>query len=159
MRHGKKINHLSRKSAHRKSLLKNLAISLIEYKRINTTLAKAKSLRKYVEPLITRAKNDTTHDRRIVFKYLNSKESIKELFGDISRKVSSRPGGYTRIIRTGFRHGDNAEMCFIELVDYNENMLRGGGKVSEQKGSRKRTRRGRKGQVSEQVGGSSDTTK
>jgi len=120
MRHGKKFNHLGRKAAHRKAMLSNMACSLIEYKRINTTVAKAKALKQYVEPLITKAKDDSTHSRRVVFSYLRQKESIKELFGVVSSKVGDRPGGYTRIIKTGNRLGDNAEMCMIELVDFNE---------------------------------------
>ena len=120
MRHGKKFNHLGRKAAHRKAMLSNMACSLIDHKRINTTLAKAKALKQYVEPLITKAKNDSTHSRRVVFSYLRQKETIKELFGAVSTKVGDRPGGYTRIIRTGNRLGDNAEMCMIELVDFNE---------------------------------------
>lgn len=139
MRHGKKINHLGRKSAHRKAMLANMACSLIQHKRIHTTLAKAKALRKYVEPLLTRGKDDTTHSRRMVFKYLQSKEAVKELFGEISERIANRPGGYTRILRTNYRYGDNAEMCFIELVDYNENMLKEEGKTSRR---RRRTRRG-----------------
>ena len=120
MRHGKKFNHLGRKAAHRKSMLANMACSLIEHKRMNTTVAKAKALKQYVEPLITKSKDDSTHSRRVVFRYLKQKETIKELFGDVASKVASRPGGYTRIIKTGNRLGDNAEMCMIELVDYNE---------------------------------------
>ena len=120
MRHGKKFNHLGRKAAHRKSMLSNMACSLIEHKRIKTTLAKAKSLRVYIEPLITKSKNDTTHSRRIVFSYLKQKEAVTELFGDISNKIADRPGGYTRIIKLGNRLGDNAQMAYIELVDYNE---------------------------------------
>ena len=120
MRHGKKFNHLGRKTAHRKSMLSNMACSLIEYKRINTTVAKAKALKQYVEPLITKAKTDSTHSRRIVFSHLRQKETIKELFGTVSSKVGERPGGYTRIIKTGNRMGDNAEMCMIELVDFND---------------------------------------
>ncbi|MCS5664004.1 MAG: 50S ribosomal protein L17 [Flavobacteriales bacterium] len=120
MRHGKKFNHLGRKAAHRKAMLSNMACSLIEYKRINTTVAKAKALKQYVEPLITKAKDDSTHSRRVVFSYLRQKETIKELFGVVSSKVGDRPGGYTRIIKTGNRLGDNAEMCMIELVDFNE---------------------------------------
>jgi large subunit ribosomal protein L17 len=123
MRHGKKFNHLGRKSAHRNAMLANMASSLILKKRINTTLAKAKALRVYVEPLITKSKDDSTHSRRIVFSYLKDKDAVSELFRDIAAKVSNRPGGYTRILRTENRLGDNAEMCFIELVDYNENML------------------------------------
>ena len=120
MRHGKKFNHLGRKAAHRKAMLSNMACSLIDHKRINTTVAKAKALKQYVEPLITKAKNDSTHSRRVVFSYLRQKESIKELFGAVSTKVGDRPGGYTRIIKTGNRLGDNAEMCMIELVDFND---------------------------------------
>ena len=120
MRHGKKFAHLGRKTPHRKYMLANMACSLIEHKSINTTVAKAKALRKYVEPLITKAKDDTTHSRRVVFSYLQSKESVKVLFDEISEKISTRPGGYTRIIKAGNRLGDAAEMCIIELVDYNE---------------------------------------
>ncbi len=120
MRHGKKFNHLSRKAAHRKAMLANMACSLIEHKRIKTTLAKAKALRVYVEPLITKSKDDTTHSRRTVFSYLKQKEAITELFGDIASKVADRPGGYTRILKLSNRLGDNAQMAFIELVDYNE---------------------------------------
>ena len=120
MRHGKKFNHLGRKTAHRKAMLSNMACSLIEHKRIKTTLAKAKALRKFVEPLITKSKTDTTHSRRIVFSHLRQKEVVTELFGDIASKVATRDGGYTRILRIGNRLGDNAQMCFIELVDYNE---------------------------------------
>lgn len=124
MRHGCKINHLSRTHAHRVAMMSNMATSLIMHKRIETTLAKAKELRKYVEPLINRAKEDTMHNRRMVFSYLHSKEAVKELFREVGQKVANRPGGYTRILKTGIRHGDNAEMCIIELVDYNENMLK-----------------------------------
>lgn len=120
MRHGKKLNKLSRTSAHRKSLMSNLACELIAHKRISTTLAKAKALRVYVEPLLTRGKTDDTHNRRIVFSYLQDKEAIQELFGPISEKIASRPGGYTRIIKLGKRIGDNAETALIELVDFNE---------------------------------------
>ena len=123
MRHGKKFNHLGRKSEHRNAMLANMASSLILKKRINTTLAKAKALRVYVEPLITKSKNDSTHSRRTVFSYLKDKEAVAELFRDVAIKVSNRPGGYTRILRTENRLGDNAEMCLIELVDYNENLL------------------------------------
>ena len=119
MRHGKKFNHLGRKAAHRKAMLANMACSLIEHKRIKTTVPKAKALRKYVEPLFTKSKNDTTHSRRTVFSYLRQKEAITELFGDVAVKLANREGGYTRILKTGNRLGDNAEMCFIELVDYN----------------------------------------
>lgn len=120
MRHKKKFNHLSRKSAHRKALLSNMAVSLILHKRISTTVAKAKALKIYVEPLITKSKKDDTHSRRVVFSYLGQKEAIKELFGEVAPKIMNRPGGYTRILRTGNRLGDNAETCIIELVDFNE---------------------------------------
>jgi large subunit ribosomal protein L17 len=123
MRHGKKINHLGRKSAHRKAMLSNMAASLILHKRISTTLAKAKALRIYIEPLITRSKEDSTHSRRLVFSYLQSKEAVSELFREVSQKVAERPGGYTRILKTVNRLGDNADMCIVELVDYNETML------------------------------------
>ncbi len=124
MRHNKKFNHLGRKTAHRKAMLSNMASSLIQHKRIATTLAKAKALQVYVEPLLTKAKDDTTHSRRTVFSHLQNKEVITELFQNVAQKIADRPGGYTRILRTGFRLGDNAEMCIIELVDYNENMLK-----------------------------------
>lgn len=123
MRHNKKFNHLGRTAAHRDAMLSNMATSLILHKRISTTTAKAKALRRYIEPLLTKAKLDTTHSRRVVFKELRSKEAVSELFRDIAEKIANRPGGYTRILRTGFRQGDAAEMCIIELVDYNENML------------------------------------
>lgn len=119
MRHNRKINHLGRKSAHRKALLSNMACSLILHKRIQTTLAKAKALKLFVEPLLTKSKNDTTHSRRTVFSYLRRKEVVAEVFGDIAQKIANRPGGYTRILKLGNRLGDNAEMCIIELVDYN----------------------------------------
>ena len=151
MRHRKKINHLSRKSAHRKAMLANMATSLIMHKRINTTLAKAKALRVYIEPLITKSKEDTTHSRRVVFSYLQSKEAITELFREISAKVADRPGGYTRIIKTGSRLGDNAEMCMMELVDYNENLLG----EKDQKKAKTTRRRGSKKKVEETV---ADTT-
>ena len=120
MRHGKKINHLGRKSAHRKAMLSNMASSLIIHKRITTTTAEAKALRKYVEPIINRSKDDTTHSRRMVFRQLQDKHAVSELFREVAVKVADRPGGYTRILKTGNRLGDNAEMCIIELVDYNE---------------------------------------
>ncbi len=123
MRHQKSINHLGRTSTHRKAMLSNMASSLIMHKRISTTIAKAKALRGYVEPLITRAKIDSTHSRRVVFSYLQDKEAVTELFREVSVKVADRPGGYVRILKTGFRLGDNADMCIIELVDYNENLL------------------------------------
>ncbi len=140
MRHGKKDNHLGRTVTHRKALMKNLAQALIEHKRINTTLAKAKALRGYIEPLVTKAKNNTTHSRRVVFSYLQSKEAVKELFGPIAEKVGDRPGGYVRIIKTGFRQGDSAEMAMIEFVDFNEiyNVV-GADKAA---GRRRRRRRG-----------------
>lgn len=143
MRHNKKFNHLSRTSAHRKAMLANMASSLIGSKRINTTVAKAKALRMYVEPLITRAKNDTTHSRRVVFRHLQDKNAVSELFREVAVKIGDRPGGYTRILRTGNRLGDNAEMCIIELVDYNENML--AAKEETAKPKRKRSRRGGSG--------------
>lgn len=139
MRHGKKVNKLGRKSAHRQAMLANMAASLILHKRINTTLAKGKALRVYVEPLITKSKDDSTHSRRVVFSYLQNKEAITELFREISVKVADRPGGYTRIMKTGTRLGDNAEMCLIELVDYNENLL---GTKEEAKAKASRRRRG-----------------
>ena len=120
MRHGKKFNHLSRTSSHRKAMLANMACSLIAHKRINTTVAKAKALRVYAEPLFTKSKVDSTHSRRTVFSYLQNKQAVSELFREIAPKIANRPGGYTRIIRTGYRLGDNAEMCIIELVDFNE---------------------------------------
>jgi len=138
MRHGKKFNHLSRKAPHRKSMLSNMASSLILHKKIETTVAKAKALRKYIEPILTRAKTDTTHSRRTVFSLLNNKESVTELFNNVSEKIASRPGGYTRIIKTGFRLGDNAEMCVIELVDYNTLLL---GSDDKEKASKSRRRR------------------
>ncbi|MEA3444108.1 MAG: 50S ribosomal protein L17 [Bacteroidota bacterium] len=142
MRHKKKFNHLSRKSAHRKAMLANMASSLILHKRIQTTVAKAKALRMYVEPLITKSKEDTTHSRRVVFSYLKDKFAVSELFREVAAKVLNRPGGYTRIIKTGSRLGDNAEMCFIELVDYNEILL--GLKQEETaKASTRRSRRSR----------------
>jgi large subunit ribosomal protein L17 len=140
MRHNNKINHLGRKSAHRKAMLANMASSLFQYKRLTTTLAKAKALRRYVEPLITKAKDDTTHSRRTVFAYLQDKVAVSELFREIAGKIADRPGGYTRILKTGSRFGDNAEMCIIELVDFNETMLAAQGE--EQKGKKRRVRRG-----------------
>ena len=144
MRHGKKVNHLGRKTAHRHALLSNMASSLILNKRITTTVAKAKALRKYVEPLLTKAKDDTTHSRRTVFSYLQNKESVKTLFGEVASKISDRPGGYTRIIKMGdVRVGDNAEMCLIELVDFNTLYSKEG--VAK----KAKTRRGRKGKKAE----------
>ena len=140
MRHNKKVNHLGRKSAHRKAMLANMASSLLIHKRISTTLAKAKALRSYVEPLITKAKDDTTHSRRVVFSYLQDKDAVSALFREISAKIADRPGGYTRILKTGNRLGDNAEMCIMELVDYNEAML--AAKEDAAKGKKRRSRRG-----------------
>jgi len=120
MRHGNKVNHLGRKTGHRKAMLSNMACSLIEHKRITTTIAKAKTLRGFIEPLLTKSKTDSTHSRRVVFSYLQSKEAVTELFREVAPKIATRDGGYTRIIRTGYRLGDNAEMCMIELVDFNE---------------------------------------
>ncbi|MGK9117647.1 50S ribosomal protein L17 [Olivibacter jilunii] len=137
MRHGKKINHLGRTASHRKALLSNMAVSLIKHKRIVTTLAKAKALRTYVEPLITKSKSDTTHSRRTVFSYVKDKEAVTILFREISEKVANRPGGYTRIIKLANRPGDNAEVALIELVDYNEVYATGGAKV-EKKSTRRR---------------------
>jgi large subunit ribosomal protein L17 len=141
MRHGKTFNHLGRTASHRKSMLSNMAGSLIIHKRITTTLAKAKELRKYVEPIISKSKEDNTHSRRTVFSYLNSKEVVKELFGPVAQKVGDRPGGYTRILKLVNRKGDNAEMSIIELVDFNEAMLAEKGAKAAAK---KSTRRGRK---------------
>ena len=137
MRHNKKFNHLSRTADHRNAMLANMTISLIMHKRITTTLAKAKALKKYAEPLITRCKDDSTHSRRVVFSYLQNKEALKELFGPVAEKVGDRPGGYTRIIKLGLRQGDAAQMAFMELVDFDENMA----KVTK---TAKRTRRSRK---------------
>ncbi|MFC4721469.1 50S ribosomal protein L17 [Geojedonia litorea] len=137
MRHGKKFNHLGRKTAHRKSMLANMACSLIEHKRINTTVAKAKALKQFVEPLVTKSKEDTTHNRRIVMSRLRQKEAVAELFRDVAAKVADRPGGYTRIIKLGNRLGDNADMAMIELVDYNETYNAG------KPAKKKSTRRGR----------------
>lgn len=139
MRHGKKFNHLGRTASHRSAMLSNMASSLIKHKRINTTVAKAKALRKYIEPLITKAKSDTTHSRRVVFSYLQDKESVTELFSNVAEKVASRPGGYTRILKLGARLGDNAEMCVMELVDFNELML------EEKEPAKAKTRRSRRG--------------
>jgi large subunit ribosomal protein L17 len=139
MRHGKSINHLSRKSAHRKALLANLASSLIMHKRIKTTTAKAKELRTFIEPLITRSKEDSTHSRRLVFSYLGNKHAVSELFREVSSKIGDRPGGYTRIMKIDSRAGDNADMCIIELVDYNENLL------SEKETAKAKTGRKRRG--------------
>lgn len=138
MRHGNKLNHLGRKAAHRDSMLSNLAVSLITHKRLFTTVAKAKALRVFVEPMITRSKTDSTHARRTVFSSLQNKEAVTELFREVSLKVADRPGGYTRIIKVGNRPGDAAEMCMIELVDYNENLLKDTGTKKAAKGTRRR---------------------
>ena len=142
MRHGKKFNHLSRTASHRAAMLSNMAVSLIMHKRITTTLPKAKALKKYVEPLLTKSKQDTTNARRVVFSYLQDKYAITELFKTIAPKIADRPGGYTRIIKLGFRQGDGADMCFIELVDFDENMMK-----TEKKA--RRTRRSRKSAAAE----------
>lgn len=146
MRHGKKVNHLGRTAAHRNAMLSNMAASLILHKRITTTVAKAKALRKFVEPIITRSKDNTTHSRRVAFSYLQSKEATSELFSAVAEKVASRPGGYTRIIRTGYRLGDNAETCMMELVDFNELLLKD---TAPAKGKAKRTRRAGKAKKAE----------
>ena len=156
MRHGKRFNHLSRKAPHRKSMLSNMASSLILHKKIETTVAKAKALRKYIEPILTRSKSDTTHSRRLVFSLLNDKAAVTELFNNISEKIASRPGGYTRIIKTGFRLGDNAEMCVIELVDYNTLLL-----VSDdnEKSSKSRRRRRKKSTANVAAAGDAKSVK
>ena len=146
MRHGKKNNHLGRTAPHRAAMLSNMATSLILHKRIETTLAKAMELRKYVEPMITRSKTDDTNNRRVVFSYLQSKEAIKELFGIVAEKVASRPGGYTRIIKLGNRLGDNASMCMMELVDFNETMLAAATETAT------KTRRSRRGGAKKEAG-------
>ena len=137
MRHNKKFNHLGRTATHRAAMLSNMACSLIKHKRITTTVAKAKALKKYVEPLITKSKNDTTNSRRVVFSYLQDKFAVTELFQEISVKVADRPGGYTRIIKTGFRQSDGADMCIIELVDYDENMAKTKKKATRTRRSKK----------------------
>ena len=137
MRHNKKFNHLGRTATHRAAMLSNMACSLIKHKRNTTTVAKAKALKKYVEPLITKSKNDTTNSRRVVFSYLQDKFAVTELFQEISVKVADRPGGYTRIIKTGFRQSDGADMCFIELVDYDENMAKTKKKATRTRRSKK----------------------
>jgi len=145
MRHGKTINHLSRKAGHRAALLMNLSIALITHKRIFTTLAKAKALKKHIEPLITKSKDNTTHNRRVVFSYLSSKEAVTELFSTVAGKIANRPGGYTRVIRTGFRRGDGAEMAMIELVDFNEIYSKVKGRRSEAATDKSKVRRTRRG--------------
>ncbi|MGS2738624.1 50S ribosomal protein L17 [Sinomicrobium sp. M5D2P17] len=151
MRHGKKINHLGRKSAHRKAMLANMACSLIEHKRINTTVAKAKALKQFIEPLVTKSKDDTTHNRRIVFTKLRNKYAVTELFRDVAVKVADRPGGYTRIIKLGNRLGDNADMALIELVDYNETYDTG------KAAKKKSTRRGRSKKSQEEETATAET--
>ena len=141
MRHNKAINHLGRQSGHRKALLANMASSLIMHKRINTTVAKAKALKSYVEPLITKSKEDTTHNRRVVFSYLKDKEAVSELFRTVAPKVADRPGGYTRVLHIGFRQGDAAEMALIELVDFNEAALAGAAKAAKKSTRRSRAKK------------------
>ncbi len=159
MRHNKKFNHLGRTASHRKAMLSNMACSLLVHKRIKTTVAKAKALRIYIEPLITKTKGlstvgEKTHAQRVVFSYLQNKEAVKELFTEIAEKVAGRPGGYTRILKLGNRLGDNAEMCYIELVDYNENMLSASKSESTKK---KSTRRGRRKKTTEAVAAAEET--
>jgi large subunit ribosomal protein L17 len=156
MRHGKKINHLGRTSSHRKAMLANMACSLIVHKKINTTVAKAKALRTYIEPLITKSKTDSTHSRRTVYSYLKSKDAVAALFRDVAVKVATRPGGYTRILKTGNRLGDNAEMCFIELVDFNEFLTTDGGKTAAP--AKKATRRSRGGAATKKTVADADAT-
>ncbi len=158
MRHGDKVNNLGRKAAHREALLSNLAGSLIEHKRIFTTVAKAKALRGYIEPLITKAKSDSTHSRRLAFSYLKSKEAVKELFGSVAGKVANRPGGYTRIIKTGFRLGDAAEMALIELVDFNEIYSQNKNTTASAADTKKRTRRGAAKKKAEPTTEATETT-
>ena len=159
MRHGKKFNHLGRQQGHRRALLKNLSIALITHKRINTTLAKAKALRKHLEPILTKSKTNTTHSRRVVFRYLQNKEAIKELFDVVSPKIMDRPGGYIRIIKTGFRKGDSAEMAMMELVDFNDLLLNAGNETSEGEstGRKRRTRRGKSNKAAETVETTTET--
>lgn len=152
MRHAGKVNKLSRTHSHRMHMLANMATSLILHKRITTTVAKAKELRKYVEPIINRAKTDSTHSRRMVFSFLQSKEAVSELFREISQKIANRPGGYTRILKTGTRLGDNAEMCIIELVDYNENLLKAKEEKTGKSGRRKRSKKKADATSSEKAG-------
>lgn len=150
MRHGNKVNHLGRKTGHRKAMLQNMACSLIEHKRISTTIAKAKTLRVFVEPILTKAKTDSTHSRRVVFSYLQNKDMVTELFREVAPKIANRAGGYTRIIRTGYRLGDNAEMCMIELVDFNE--------LYNNDNAKKTTRRSRRGGAKKEESVAMDTT-
>jgi large subunit ribosomal protein L17 len=158
MRHQKAVNHLGRTSAHRKAMLSNMGSSLIMHKRITTTLAKAKALRSYIEPLITRAKEDSTASRRLVFSYLQDKEAVTELFREVSVKVASRPGGYTRILKTGFRLGDNADMCIIELVDYNQALLEAK-EAAPKKATRRRRSAGKKAETTTEVEAKPKATK
>ena len=151
MRHNKKFKHLSRTASHRAAMLANMAISLIMHKRITTTVAKAKELKKYVEPLITKSKDDTTNSRRVVFSYLQNKEAIKELFGPVAQKVGDRPGGYTRIIKLGFRQGDAAQICFIELVDFDEAMAKTAGKKKSTRRSRRSSKAEGEASVAEEA--------
>lgn len=153
MRHGKKYNHLGRKSAHRKALMRNLSSALIEHKRIKTTLAKAKALRQYIEPLVTKAKSDSMHNRRVVFSYLQDKEAIKELFGTIASKVAERPGGYVRVIKLGFRRSDGSEMALIEFVDFNETYSA----ASDDGAKKKKRRRRKKGGATETATATTET--
>ncbi|MFN7119411.1 MAG: 50S ribosomal protein L17 [Saprospiraceae bacterium] len=150
MRHGKKDNHLGRKVGHRRALLKNLAQALIQHKRITTTVAKAKALRVYIEPLVTKAKTNTTHNRRVVFSYLQNKEAVKELFSAVAEKIGDRPGGYVRVIRTGYRQGDGAEMAMIEFVDFND-VYNTGKEAGAGKSTRRRRRRGGSGGTKEET--------
>jgi large subunit ribosomal protein L17 len=150
MRHGDKVNNLGRKSSHRKAMISNMACSLIRHKRINTTIAKAKALKVFVEPLLTKSKTDSTHSRRVVFSYLQDKEIVTELFREIAPKIATRNGGYTRIIKTGYRLGDNAEMCLIELVDYNE--------IYSNESTKKNTRRSRRGGAKKATDNVEETT-
>ncbi|MBK7030505.1 MAG: 50S ribosomal protein L17 [Bacteroidales bacterium] len=158
MRHQKAVNHLGRTSAHRKAMLANMGSSLIMHKRITTTLAKAKALRSYIEPLITRAKEDSTPSRRLVFSYLQDKEAVTELFREVSVKVANRPGGYTRILKTGFRLGDNADMCIIELVDYNQALLEAK-EAAPKKATRRRRSTGKKAETTTEVEAKPKTSK
>ena len=159
MRHNKKINHLGRTASHRASMLANMASSLIMHKRITTTLAKAKALKKYVEPLITRSKNDTTTSRRVVFRYLQDKYAVKELFGTIAAKVADRPGGYTRVIKLGLRQGDAAEIAFIELVDFDENMAKAPKAEKKTRRSRRSTKKAVEAAPAEEAVASADAEK
>lgn len=159
MRHNKKFNHLGRTASHRASMLANMASSLIMHKRITTTLAKAKALKKYVEPLITRSKNDTTTSRRVVFRYLQDKYAVKELFGTVAAKVADRPGGYTRVIKLGLRQGDAAEIAFIELVDFDENMAKAPKAEKKTRRSRRSTKKAVEAAPAEEAVASADAEK